>query len=176
MAKFYQAIHVVIKHEGGFSNHPSDKGGPTNYGISLRFLKQKGIREDSDFNNDGIVDLEDVHLVDLDLAVEIYKKHFWDKYHYKDIKSQKVANKVFDLSVNMGPRRAHILLQWALRSCGQILIIDGIVGPITLDALHHCDEEILLASYRSEAAGFYRRIARGDNKKFLTGWLNRAYA
>lgn len=32
---FDTALARLLAHEGGYSNHPSDPGGPTNYGITL---------------------------------------------------------------------------------------------------------------------------------------------
>jgi len=33
---FNDCLNRVLKDEGGYSNHPADPGGPTNYGITLR--------------------------------------------------------------------------------------------------------------------------------------------
>src|SRR5690606_28008981 len=34
--RFRRAVEVVLKHEGGYVNNPSDPGGETKYGISKR--------------------------------------------------------------------------------------------------------------------------------------------
>ena len=59
MGCFSKAITVILKHEGGFSNHSSDPGGATNYGISLRWLKSEGLYGDLD--DDGDVDIDDIN-------------------------------------------------------------------------------------------------------------------
>ena len=33
-ASYDEALRRVLVHEGGYSNHPSDPGGPTNFGIN----------------------------------------------------------------------------------------------------------------------------------------------
>jgi len=63
--KFNFSISAILKHEGGYSNHPSDSGGPTNYGISFRLLKDMAI----DINHDDKIDFDDIkggsHRVDI---------------------------------------------------------------------------------------------------------------
>lgn len=36
MTDFNEALNLLIAHEGGYSNHPSDPGGETMYGITKR--------------------------------------------------------------------------------------------------------------------------------------------
>jgi lysozyme family protein len=94
-----------------------------------------------------------------------------------------VAVKVFDLAVNVGPRQAHRLLQRALRACGRDVAEDGVIGPETLGAIAGVagageSPFAIVASLRSEAAGFYRTLIarRPLLAVFERGWLRRAYA
>lgn len=173
---FEAAVAVVLKHEGGFVNHPSDPGGATNYGISLRYLKSLGI-ELGDVDLDGDVDIDDIKALTPDKAKAIYRREWWDRYGYFKLPDI-VGTKVFDLSVNMGAKQAHRLLQRALRACGKEVIQDGVLGPKTLSAAHSSIPEALLAALRSEAAGFYRSLIakKPELSVFETGWMNRAYA
>ena len=37
-------IDSLIDREGGYSNHPADRGGPTNYGITEAVARAQGYR------------------------------------------------------------------------------------------------------------------------------------
>ncbi len=59
MSNFEKAVEKVLEHEGGYVDHKNDPGGATNYGISLRFVKQStGI--DLDVDGDGDIDADDI--------------------------------------------------------------------------------------------------------------------
>lgn len=179
---YKQALAVVLKHEGGYVNHASDPGGATNFGISLRFLKATGI-EFGDVDGDGDVDADDIKALTPEKAGEIYLHKFWMPNRYEMFPAP-VAIKTFDLAVNMAPRRAHRCLQRAVRAITGIhLLDDGILGPKSRHAIRLASDspakaEALIASLKSEAAGYYRSLADSKPalKAFLKGWLNRAYA
>ncbi len=179
---FDHAIRVAFMHEGVYSNDPDDAGGPTKYGISLRFAQQLGDLDkdgklDLDLNNDGVVDIKDIKLIIPPVAVKIYKKAFWDPYKCYQFMAKEIAIKTFDLSINMGPKQSHILLQRALRAVGAHVNEDGVIGPKSLAAIQATSPSALLAALRSEAAGFYRNLVTKNpkSKKYLNGWLYRAY-
>jgi len=180
---FAQALEPVFLHEGGFSNDPADPGGATQFGISLRFLGKIGDTDgdgwaQGDLDHDGDVDIDDIRALSRDDAAELYFSQFWERYRYADL-SPAVGAKVFDFSVNMGPRSAHRLLQRAVRGAGgPALVDDGVIGPKTLDAVSGKLAGLVVIAMRSEAAGYYRVLVARNNslRKFLKGWLNRAYA
>lgn len=183
MSNFDNAVELVLKHEGGFVNNANDSGGATAFGISLRFLKDyvKGSPGEFaifDIDHDGDIDADDIRGLSVDSAKHLYKKEFWDKNNYDNIQNYLIARKIFDLSVNMGSSQAHKILQRALRAASGIkLAEDGILGPKTLALVNGADTNALLAAMRSEAAGFYRGLAKQELKLecFLAGWLSRAY-
>ncbi len=76
MSRFDKAVEKVLRHEGRYVNHPNDPGGATNYGISLRFLKQLGI-EEADIDGDGFLNIEDIKAVTKEHAIRFYKLNFW---------------------------------------------------------------------------------------------------
>jgi lysozyme family protein len=174
---FPRAVEVVLQHEGHtFVDDPKDPGGPSKWGISLRFLRNEGIILDKD--QDGDTDAEDIKLITRAEAEYFYKVKFWDRYGYDRIIDPWVAIKVFDLCVNMGAKQAHICLQRAVRATiGETLVQDGIFGPKTEMAVNIAPPFQLLAAYRSEAAGFYRLLVQHKPwlSKYRRGWLNRAY-
>lgn len=158
--KFEKAFEYVIENEGGYVHDPQDSGGETKYGISKRSYPSLNIKE---------LTLED--------AKEIYHRDFWLKGKFEEITDINVAIKLFDLSVNVGMTQSNRLIQRALRSVGEVVTEDGIIGPITLAAVNKSPTRELLAALKSEAAGYYRLLAQANpgQKKFLNGWLNRTY-
>jgi lysozyme family protein len=180
MSNFEKAIPVLLQHEGGYVNNPNDPGGATNYGVSLRFLKD--YPEIGDFDHDGDVDIEDIKNMSVADATKVYKQLWWDKYKYGNIVDQTIATKVFDASVNMGSSRAHKLLQSALnKAFGMKLTVDGVIGPASMSVINACTddtEQVLLTAYCDEMWGFYQRIIAHNPKLkvFEKGWKNRAYS
>ncbi|MGA9742490.1 putative peptidoglycan-binding domain-containing protein, partial [Candidatus Binatus sp.] len=60
---------------------------------------------------------------------------------------------------------------------------DGVIGPDTAAQAARADPAVLIAALRSELAAHYRLVAakanqghRGNQNKFIKGWLTRAYA
>ncbi len=161
MAEFEPAFKFMVPHEGGYVNDPDDPGGETKFGISRRSYPSVDIAN---------LTLDDAH--------EIYWHDFWVKHPYWKIDDQDLANKVFDFAVNMGHRRSQRLLQRALSAVKLGVTEDGYAGPITITRVNDAPPKELLAALKSEAAGHYRLLAsrRSSLKKFLNGWMNRAYA
>ena len=175
-ARWMNGIEKVMLHEGGYADDPADAGGETNWGISLRFLQGLDLRE-ADIDRDGDIDADDIRDLTAGQAAELYFLHFWRPHRYGDLPDG-IAEKVFDLSVNMGPRQAHKLLQRALRSCRRQVADDGVLGPITRGAVLAVPPGALAAALRSEAAGFYRALIARNARlaRFERGWLKRAYS
>ena len=158
--KFEKAFAYAIANEGGYVFDQNDPGGETKYGISKGAYKALNIKE-----------------LTLKQAKEIYWRDYWEKGKFEEISDIFVAAQLFDLSVNLGIRGATIVLQRALRAGGIVVKEDGLIGPETLSATKNLEPPILLAAMKAEAAGYYRVIAAKNpsQRKFLSGWLNRAY-
>lgn len=161
---FLEAVFKVLEEEGGYVNDKKDPGGETKFGISKRSYPQLDIKN-----------------LTKTRAIEIYYLDFWLRSKCDKLPPE-IRNKFFSLSVNTGGKTANILLQRALRSYGfKTLTDDGVIGPITLNALKEINGYdkgvMLLTALKSEAAGYYRLLGTNkDMNKFLKGWLNRAYS
>jgi lysozyme family protein len=191
MAKFEEALQILLKHEGGYVDHENDPGGATKFGISLRYLKDQNII-DGDLDRDGDIDEEDIKLLTTSHASSIYKKAFWDINRLDNIKYQRLANMIFGFAVNSGNKQAVKLLQRAFNDlvnqdkelfnkarCGQFiprLSEDGNLGPLTIASINDTYSETdLINSYKDRMKLFYSVIAARNKKLkvFLKGWLNR---
>ena len=167
---FKECIEDVLSHEGGFNDVKHDKGGATNWGISLRFLK--GIEEDID--GDGLITYLDIKKMTRSQAIEIYYDNFWKQLYERF--PDKLAMKVFDVSVNAGSSRAHILLQRALNKIGAKLTVDGLIGNATLTEIAKYTDQAIVNAYCEVQLEFYKGLVLKDasQAKFLAGWTNRA--
>jgi len=173
---FEEAILHILKNEGGYVDHKSDPGGATNYGVSLRFLKTLGLY--GDFNNDGLIDGNDIKAMDTEDAKGVYKKFWWDKHKYGQIKDIRIATKILDMSINVGSYRAHCILQNALNDSGSDLLIDGVIGWKTIKEInHHKDKHKLLSHIIANLSKYYLELYDNDKENrvnFIVGWLKRA--
>lgn len=166
MAESEPAIDMVLRHEGGKADSPADPGGRTNFGITQANYQA--------WKRDFTCDVFDCTKFE---AQRYYLEKWWNVGSYSQITDQDVANRYFDLSVNMGPRPATKILQRACTDCGQAVTVDGNAGQYTLAAVEACDPIRLLAAIRSEATRIYQAIvtARPASAIFLKGWLRRLY-
>lgn len=160
MADANKVVEFVLRNEGGWSDHPADRGGRTRFGIS------------SAANPD--VDLDSLTL---DKAVDIILQRYYYRYNIHLLKALPVACKGLDVVYWMGGFAGARTLQRALMACHNPVAIDGIIGPITAGKANAMDTRILLPPWRSEIAGQVRRIIYGDpsQEPFREGWLKRAY-
>jgi lysozyme family protein len=156
MADFDPAVAKTLIREGGarFTDNPDDHGGATKYGISQRA-----------YPNVDIPNLTE------DQAKTIYKQDYWDKVSGDQLKSQAVAENIFDTAVNMGPTTATKMVQMTLG-----IGVDGKFGANTLKAVNAVDEGEFLAEFTLAKIARYAAICNRDRSqsKFLLGWINRS--
>ena len=156
---FDHAFDLVIVHEGGFVNHPSDPGGATNLGITRVTLSGWLGRPAS---------VADVRNLTKAAVKPIYRRQYWNVVRADDLPAG-LDYAVFDYAVNSGPGRAARDLQ---RTLG--VAADGIIGAMTLDAARKAaeqDEVGLIARYCERRMAFLRRLR--TFKTFGRGWTRR---
>jgi len=112
---------MVERWEGGFSNHPADRGGPTNLGITQAVFSDYLGRPAS---------IEEVRLLSRATAIAIYRSRYWNAAKI-DLLPEALQPLVFDLAVNMGPGTAIKLLQQTLGDLGRPVPVDGVIGKQT---------------------------------------------
>jgi lysozyme family protein len=158
---FLDAVEVVLKSEGGYVNHPADRGGPTNWGITQKVYEQYKGRT---------VSLDEMKAMPKSDAVSIYKKNYWDKVGGDAIKYYSVAFTLFDQAVNRG---VGAVVKQAQSVLG--VTVDGGMGPKTLAALNAMPDVKFIPQFLTMAENSYRSIVANNSSQsvFLTGWLNR---
>jgi len=161
--RFALSLKVVRRWEGGLVDHPSDPGGITKWGISLRFLRAIKI----DINGDGVINGKDIRSLTEYQVTKLYRDHFWSKC-YCDFLPAGVDLAVFDCGVNQGPNRAKRFLQKALK-----VRVDGRVGPITLAAADKADPVTLLGEFMVRRAIHYSSLV--NMTIFGLGWFRRIF-
>ena len=177
MADFMMAHRFAGKWEGGLVDHPSDPGGITNYGISLRWLRSEGL-DVGDIDGDGDIDADDIRALTPALAAALFKSKFWDAYRLGEL-PQLTATCHYDCAVNTGPRQATLLTQRACNSLvgpyGSKLLVDGLFGPKTRAFLTTNATPKLAETMIALREDFYRDLVARKPKLavFEKGWLNR---
>lgn len=170
---FSEAIKVVLKHEGRLSNDKNDPGGITNYGISLRFIKEEHLCIDEDCNDD---ENEIIHLTEKE-ADSIYLKDWWNKYGYFRILNLQIATKVLDGSVNMGHCRAHKIVYGALNQLNkkQLPVICNLTNE-AFSEINRTNSYLLHNAISDIEISFYNAIVKNNPQMnvFLKGWIARA--
>lgn len=165
MAAFSVAFNRTMKNEGGYVLHEvaGDRGGMTFAGIARKF--------NASWSGWQLVDAGDRDSAALKKSVaEFYYSNYFKAAGLDRVKSQSVANVLFDFAVNAGVRTAVRLAQ---QSVG--VSADGIVGPRTLAAINGVGGDEFVARYALAKVARYAAIVNSDRSqgKFLLGWLNR---
>ena len=170
MKTIEQMIDDVLVREGGYVNHPADRGGATNFGITLATLsKYLG----------QAATLADIQSLSLEVAREIYQRNFYFSPGLHTLPDT-IQPFVFDSAVNHGPRTAIRFLQSVCNQAGYqpVLSEDGAIGPNTRRGIAWAIEamgDVFLQAIVEERKNFYLIIvaARPSQEVFLNGWMTR---
>ena len=170
-----ELIDEVIGREGGYVNHPADKGGPTRWGITEAAARAEGW-------------CGDMRRFPGDEAVATSPRLYWFRPGFDQVAEHApaIAAELFDTGVNMGPPVAAGFLQRALhalnpgaRDYADIAVAPR-MGPRILgalrDSLDHrgpAGETVLLKAVEALQGERYLALAqqRPANEAFLYGWL-----
>lgn len=168
-------IDDILAVEKGYVDHPDDRGGPTNYGITQAVARK--------FGYDG--PMQDMPV---SLAREIYRhRYIVDPVFHKVAEiDASIGHEVIDTGVNMGPATASMMLQRWLNAFNDTgsryadLFVDGRIGQVTLDALKaylkwrgNEGVQVMLRALNGLQASRYLDIAERDKtqRKFVYGWI-----
>ena len=167
-----QMIDDLIAVEGGWSDHPADKGGPTMYGVTQAVARANGYHGQ----------MRDMPRA---IAQSIYRKKYFVEPGFEQVYllSPMIAEEMFDTGVNMGTSIPGPWLQRLLNvfnDAKQDLVVDGKIGPATITALRlylnkrGSDGEIVMVRGLNCLQGTrYLELAekRVQNRAFIYGWL-----
>jgi lysozyme family protein len=155
MADFEPAVAKTIRREGGdtLTDDPDDPGGLTRYGISKRAHPEVDPRN-----------------LTLESAKEIYRKEYWNTCQGEAIKSQLLAELIFDSAVNMGVSQAIKLTQLAAG-----IEADGVLGNETMKAINEADPATFAAAFTLAKVARYLALVKKNRKleKYFYGWVRR---
>lgn len=175
MADFKKAYAKTEVFEGGYSNHPSDKGGETYKGIARNMHpKWEGWKIIDRYKTSPLSSKQMTQVlsnsIELDDMVEaFYRNNFWNPIMGDDIMNQMVANNIYDFAVNSGVRRA---VKYAQRIVGAVE--DGVMGRITIKAIN-ANIEGFVTKYKASRLAFINKIIANNSSQevFRKGWTNR---
>ena len=168
-------IEELIEREGGYVNHPADRGGPTRFGITEAVARAHGYGGP-------------MARLPREEAAAIYRRLYWLRPRFDAVaeRAPRLATELFDTGANMGPAVAATFLQRALTALNRNgkdyadLVPDGRLGERTIGALDAFltargakGEVVLLRAIEALQGERYLRLAerRPANEAFLYGWL-----
>lgn len=171
-AAYAKSIDFLLKWEGGYVDHPNDKGGPTNRGITVPVLKVAYAQ--------GVVKHCDIKALTKEEAMAIYKKNYWNRHGWNEL-AWPVCAATLDISVNHGARGWALIVQRACNKLGAGLVVDGKYGAKSKAALWSLakkEPKGLALAICEMKQDYYNRIVAADEsqKVFLKGWTNRVNA
>lgn len=179
-------INGIIAVEGGYVNDPNDLGGETNFGITVAVARKHQQMLKRNFNWNG-----SMRSLTKDMAYTIYELDYWKPLYLDEISSLSiiVADKMFDIGVNMGIGRAAKWLQEILNSMNRRqldykdIVADGRLGPKSIEAYRafvkkrgvKVVERTVIKLLFCQQGSHYLTISqqREANENFMLGWLNR---
>jgi lysozyme family protein len=180
LAKFQPALENTMQFEDPQRSGKitEDGGGRTRFGIAEKFHPDLPVEFFSAEKDEALA-----------LAESLLENEYWERAGLAEIEDQAVANKLFDMAVNMGLHQAAVYVQRAANAAFQIsgaqspgapnrLEEDGLFGENTVAAINSLDPAKYAALLREFSAVHYRHIAGVNPAQSpnLEAWLKRAAA
>jgi lysozyme family protein len=156
ISNWQKSFELMLKSEGGFSNHPSDPGGMTNLGVTKATWEGWVGRE---------VDEAEMRGLTAEKVEPLYKERYFDAVRGDEL-PMGLDYLMFDFAVNAGAGRAIKTLQTAVG-----VTPDGGFGPMTMAAVQAVDPVELIERFSQAKEDFYRSLTTFAT--FGKGWLNR---
>lgn len=182
---FDRVYAYTKKFEGGYANNPNDRGGETFRGIARKIWPSWSgwFRIDTAKKTVGktAAAINNYFAGDTDMAYMVesfYRDNFWRPVERLNLPSR-VAEKMFDVSVNCGLSAAVKMLQRSLNVLvpASKLVIDGKYGRLSAAAIEKVDnEQTILTEMVKQQKAYYQGIIDRDpsQRVFEKGWFNRA--
>ena len=152
-----EALRRLLAHEGGYVNHPSDPGGPTNFGITLadyrRYRKPDATAAD-------------VRAMKVGDANAIYRAKYWNAQRCDQLPAG-VDYSIFDYGVNSGTGRSGKVLRRVLGLPDKTSLVNDEV----LRAVAKRDPKALVAAINDERLAFLKHLKTWP--VFGAGWSRR---
>ena len=153
---FGTCFQLVLKHEGGFSDHKSDPGGITNLGVT-----KKTWDEWTGKNNTA----SEMKALTPEMVRPLYENRFWYACKCDDLPSG-VDYCVFDTAVNSGRVRAIKFLQSVVGT-----VPDGAIGPVTIASVNGRGSNLTIQQFMDKREAFLRGLSHFPT--FGKGWIRR---
>jgi hypothetical protein len=159
---YRQAMQFMLQWEGGYVNHPNDKGGATNKGVTQGTYNA--------YRRDKGLGYKSVRRITNNEVKDIYRNRYWlpSKANIIAECSADLAITHFDWAVNAGVSRAITTLQECVNTTP-----DGVWGANTQSAWLSSEPSNVIQCYLERREQLYRYWGKGSQSVFLTGWLNR---
>lgn len=158
--RFELCLSEVLRHEGGYVDHPADPGGATNMGITRKTLARwRNVSPWWDLPKSAVQGLTRSE------AARIYQAGYWNLCRAGDLPAG-IDLALFDYAVNSGPDRAVKGLQTVLG-----VVTDGLVGPLTIGAAARADARTVINALCDRRLGFLRALS--TFAIFGRGWTSR---
>lgn len=169
-------LETLLDREGGYVDHPDDRGGATNFGITQSVARAAGWAGT-------------MQAMPRDLALAIYRRRYWTVPRFDAVAAvaPDVAAELFDTGVNMGPGVAAGFLQRSLNALNRQgrdwpdIMVDRAIGSATIEALRRliavrgkAGEAVLLKALNALQGARYIELAEGRqaNESFVFGWFS----